>query len=99
MANIKVYQLINDNNNPAANQFVIETPKATFFQSYDSVIARYDNDTHKIELGPDWDFSNTTRKHLYIFLRDKTRFSVHSKKDVLKLIEDGDFKEVCEIKY
>ena len=38
---IKVFQLINDNNNPAANQFVIEVNKGVIFQSYDSVIAFY----------------------------------------------------------
>lgn len=38
---IKVSQLINDNNNPAANQFIIEINKGAIFQSYDSVIAFY----------------------------------------------------------
>ena len=42
MANFNVRNLINDNGNAAANQFIINTPKATYFQSYDSVVAKID---------------------------------------------------------
>lgn len=40
-----VRQLINDNGNPAANQFIIKTKEATYFQSYDSVVCKLDGDT------------------------------------------------------
>lgn len=91
MANFQgVKNLVNDNNNAAANQFVICTDKATYFQSYRSVVAKVDNNGN-VSLGGHWDYSNTTRKHLYIFLRDYTCHKVHSKQDVLKLIKDKVF--------
>lgn len=51
------------------NQFVIEGQSVTTFQSYDSTIAIIDSKDH-LTLGRDWDYSNTTRKHLYLFLND-----------------------------
>ena len=40
----KVRQLRNSNGNKVANQFVIETDKGTFFQSYGTIIAGFTND-------------------------------------------------------
>ncbi len=52
------------------NQFVIKGNNGEiFFQSYDSMIARID-EKQKLTLGSDWNYSNTTRKHLYLFLSD-----------------------------
>ena len=45
---IKVSQLINDKNNPAANQIIIEVNKGVIFQSYDSVIAFYNKNDDKV---------------------------------------------------
>jgi hypothetical protein len=94
---ISVSQLINDKNNPAANQFVIVGEQGVYFQSYDSVIAQKNNNDGKIYLSPSWDYSKTTLKHLYIFLRDYTRFSVNSKKDVEYNIKNGNFVKVSGI--
>ncbi len=52
------------------NQFVISYEKYVVFQSYDSLIARYDYSTGEVEVYEDWDYSNTTRKHFYLFLSD-----------------------------
>lgn len=52
------------------NQFIMEDDKKTIFQSYDSIIAVFDKEKRDITLGCDWDYSRTTLKHLYIFLRD-----------------------------
>ena len=65
MANFNVRNLINYNGNGAVNQFVINTPKAVYFQSYESVVAKIDRKGSLI-LSDNWDYSNTTRKHLYI---------------------------------
>ena len=65
---MKVENLINNNGNRAANQFVITHKGATYFQSYESVIAKYENG--KLTITPLWDCSVTTRKHFYIFIRD-----------------------------
>ena len=80
-------QLINDNGNPAANQFVIRTKKATYFQSYNSVVCKLDG--INVILSSNWDYSNTTRKHLYIFLRQNGYYSLSSAKDVRNAIKDG----------
>lgn len=82
-----VHQLINDNGNPAANQFVIRTKKATYFQSYNSVVCKLDG--INIILSNNWDYSNTTRKHLYIFLRQNGYYNLSSAKDVRNAIKDG----------
>ncbi len=83
-----VHQLINDNGNPAANQFVISTEKAKYFQSYRSVVCKLDG--INIVLSTDWDFSNTTRKHLYIFLRQNGYYNYSSATDVRKAIKNGE---------
>ena len=81
-----VRQLINDNGYPAANQFVIRTKKAKYFQSYDSVVCKLDG--KNVILSTDWDYSNTTRKHLYIFLRQNGYYNLSSAKEVRKAIEN-----------
>lgn len=82
-----VKQLINDNGNPAANQFVIRTKKATYFQSYNSVVCKLDG--INIILSNNWDYSNTTRKHLYMFLRQNGYYNLSSAKEVRNAIKDG----------
>ena len=91
-----VAQLINDKNNPAANQFVVIGENATYFQSYSSVIVKKPDNDDKIYLAPDWDYSKTTLKHLYIFLRDYTRYHVSNKKDIENYIKQGVFVETNE---
>ena len=82
-----VQQLINDNGNPAANQFIIKTKKATYFQSYDSVVCKLDG--VNIVLSTNWDYSNTTRKHLYMFMRQNGYYNLSSAKEVRKGISEG----------
>lgn len=95
---MRVYQLINDNNNPAANQFVIEHEGKTYFQSYDTLIAVKDGDN--ITISEDWDYSNTTRKHFYIFLRDYCgACGTLRKKDIEYEIAQGNYKLVDKINF
>ena len=82
-----ITQLINDNGNPAANQFVVTTPKAIYFQSYDSVVCKIEGG--KVTLSDYWDYSNTTRKHLYIFLRRNGFRGLNSAKEVRQAIAKG----------
>lgn len=82
-----VCQLINNKGNAAANQFVIKTTKATYFQSYNSVVCKLDG--INIMLSTDWDRSNTTRKHLYIFLRQNGYYNLSTAKEVRKAIAEG----------
>lgn len=62
MKSYKVEQFYNK------NQFVIFGKSETIFQSYASTIAIIKD--YKLTLGRDWDYSNTTLKHLYLFLND-----------------------------
>lgn len=61
---MKVRQLENK------NQYILEDGEKTIFQSYDSIIAVYDNNNKTLTFGCDWNYSKTTLKHLYIYLRD-----------------------------
>lgn len=95
---LKISQLINDNNNPAANQFVLEVSKGYVFQSYDSVIAFYDRKENKVYVTKDWDYSNTTRKHFYIFLRDYCGACGQiRKKDIEYEFKHGNYELVSEL--
>ena len=87
MANFNISNLINDNGNAAANQFIIKTSKATYFQSYLSVVAKIDKKGNLI-LSENWDYSNTTRKHLYIFLRMYGYRELCSSKDMRQAIKN-----------
>ena len=82
-----VAQLINEKGNPAANQFVINTKKAVYFQSYNSVVCKLDG--ANIVLSSNWDYSNTTRKHLYIFLRQNGYHTFCTAKDMRNAIKNG----------
>lgn len=93
-----VQQLINDNGNPAANQFIIKTKKATYFQSYDSIVCKLDG--INIVLSTDWEYSKTTMKHLYMFLRENGYYNLSSAKEVRNAIKEGwvILKKVSSIK-
>lgn len=64
------------------NQFLIESDELIQFQSYDSLVASIDKKKGILILGIDWDYSNTTMKHLYIFIDD---FRYYLKKDINEL--------------
>lgn len=81
-------------NRPVANQYVIDNGENTYFQSYDSVIAMYPNyDSNKITLDKNyWDYSRTTSKYLYQFLRHHTGEAINYKDQVRKKIKSGEYK-------
>lgn len=62
------------------NQFVIHDDSGNvFFQSYKSTVAKI-TDCGTLLFGRDWDYSDTTRKHLYLFLKEYylTSYKVNS---------------------
>jgi len=66
--NIKKIKVYNINKRP--NQFLIVTPDAHYFQSYETLIAMRDNEG-KIYLDVNyWDYSTTTGKYRNIFLNE-----------------------------
>jgi len=69
---IKYIQVKNINNRP--NQFIIRTPDAEYFQSYESVIAmRTENKTY-LDINY-WDYSTTTGKYRNIFLAEDKKLT------------------------
>lgn len=60
------------------NQFLLDINGVRYLQSYESVVAKYYYDEEKnkriLVLGRDWNYSNTTRKHLYMFIDDCTSY-------------------------
>lgn len=88
-----VQNIIGFNGNAVVNQFVIETSNNNYFQSYASVVCKIDKATRKVTLSSHWDYSVTTSKYLYKFLRDNGIY-VYRKKDVLDKIKCGEFIEL-----
>jgi hypothetical protein len=68
----------------APNHCIIAMGSDTVFQSYNSIVAKCDNG--KYTLGRDWDYSNTTLRHLcadYI-----PSYIAYDKKSMLKAIKE-----------
>lgn len=84
---MKVYQLENTRGRAWANQFVIEGNGKTQLQSYSSIVVSIE-ENGDIKLGPDWDYSNTTRRAVYKFLDDHD-ISLHSDAEVRKALKAG----------
>lgn len=89
-----VANLINDRGNAVKNQFVITEGNIIAFQSYNSRVCEivrpcgmgYDT---LVRFGRNWDYSRTTTKHLYSFLRQNGLEILASKKDIEEAIERG----------
>jgi hypothetical protein len=74
---MKVSNITNNRNNIVANQFVIETDNATYFQSYKSIIVKIEENGYlpdTVTLDPVyWNYSRTTSKHRSTFLNESTK--------------------------
>lgn len=78
-----------------ANQFAYDDAGKSVFQSYNSTCAVIDWKNQKLILGRDWDYSKTTRKHLYAFFSDMWLHSLKCIDDVRNALRTGkiwDFK-------
>jgi hypothetical protein len=73
------------NGNKIANQFVIDYENTRALQSYESLVLSYDYSTHTLFIGNDYNYSNTTRKYVNLFLRDYLDFKELSTKELAKL--------------
>lgn len=67
------------------NQFLIDDGSSKILQSYASKVAEISGDN--ILLYNDWDYSRTTLKYVVKFINDYSINAVHSKKDILALIQ------------
>jgi hypothetical protein len=89
-----VANLINDSGNAVKNQFVIMEGSTIAFQSYSSRVCEivrpcgmgYDE---LVRFGRDWDYSQTTSKHLYSFLRQNGLEILASKQAIEEAIKRG----------
>lgn len=79
----KVENMTSPRGREVPNQFIIYTDEGTYFQSYNSIIAFIPNEG-KIELGTDWDYSQTTGKYRNQFLNE-------TKKETEQKLKDGTY--------
>ena len=84
---IKVRQMTsNRSGRPVANQFIIETARGRYFQSYKSIIAFISNKTGKVTLDDYyWDYSRTTGKYRNEFLGEYIEHTIAK-------IKSGEYK-------
>jgi hypothetical protein len=84
---IKVRNMISSRGNEVPNQFILDTEKGSYFQSYDSIIAfrPYANNEGIILDENKWDYSATTGKYRNDFLGE-------TKKETEKKIKTGVYK-------
>lgn len=68
------------------NQFLIKGQDDITFQSYESTIATIDKNGD-LTLFTDWDYSHTTLKHLYLFIRDYFCKLNYNTRDLLVALE------------
>ena len=89
-----VSNLINDRGNAVRNQFVITEGSTTAFQSYNSRVCEIVKPCGMgfdvlVRFGCDWNYSQTTAKHLYSFLRQNNLEILASKQAIEEAIERG----------
>jgi hypothetical protein len=93
---MKVSNIVNNRGNIVANQFIIHNDKATFFQSYKSIIVKIerinvgDNTTlTRTILDPVyWNYSRTTSKHRSTFLNESTKETEKKIKEGVYIFEN-----------
>jgi hypothetical protein len=76
MTNTKVNNMRSPKGNLVANQFIVHTPEATYFQSYESVIIKttFENGERVVYLDEYyWNYSKTTSKYRSEFLGENTK--------------------------
>ena len=70
---MNVQNLTSNQGNKIANQFEVTTKKGRYFQSYESMIVFIPSNGGKIQLGEDWNYSQTTSKYRNIFLGESSK--------------------------
>lgn len=71
------------------NQFRLYGEGQNCLQSYNSLVVKVNYvGTMTITLGRDWDYSNTTSKHVYLFLEEYANISFNGVKNKRKYIQD-----------
>ena len=89
-----VTNLINEKGNAVKNQFIITERNTIAFQSYNSRVCEIVKPCGMgfealVRFGCDWDYSQTTAKHLYSFLRQNGLEILASKQAIEEAIDRG----------
>lgn len=85
---MKVSNMTNEKGRPVANQFILFTPEATYFKSYDAVVVKTVNAPggRRVTLDVNfWDLSKTTRKYRNLFLGETAEVT-------RKKVESGEYE-------
>lgn len=85
----RISNLINNQGRAVANQFIRIVDDGIVFQSYKSNIA-YIRNNGILEIGKDWDYSQTTSKYLKQFINEHTIFIYKDHKSFEKEIKEND---------
>lgn len=88
--NVKVSNIVSPSSNrEVPNQFRIDVGDKTFFQSYRTIIAMVKDRKLTLDIKA-LDYSRTTSKWLYEFMRDMGFGYIADRKSVLKGIKEGE---------
>lgn len=91
----KVTNMRSSKGNLVANQFILYTPEATYFQSYNSIIVKTTFEDGKRVVYLDefyWNYSKTTSKYRSEFLGENTNETKQKIKNGLYILADLNFK-------
>ena len=80
---MKVQNMISNKGNTIANQFIIDSEGASYFQSYRSIIVKITNGVIYLDKTY-WDYSKTTGKYRNMFLCE-------TKKETEAKIKSGEY--------
>lgn len=86
---LKVRNMEGSSGREIPNQFIIEGNGNVYFQSYNSLCAKYNRKAKKLTVGQDCLYSRTTAKYLYQFIREETPINGVDRKIILKAIDEG----------
>ena len=89
-----IANLINDRGNAVRNQFIITEGNTTALQSYNSRVCVIVKPCGMgfdvlVRFGRDWNYSQTTAKHLYSFLRQNGLEILASRQAIKEAIDRG----------
>lgn len=85
---LKVRNMEGSSGREVANQFIIKNNGSVYFQSYQSLCAKYNRKAKKLTVGQDCLYSRTTAKYLYQFIKEETPIDGVDRKVVLKAMNE-----------
>ena len=84
---MKITNLTSPQGNKVPNQFEVETETSIYFQSYESVIVKIENEKTFLD-SKFWNWSKTTAKYRNQFLRETTKETEKKIKEGIYILTD-----------